>query len=121
MKQVMEVVIEIEAKNTHSVTNIEQALNFFWGSNGTFKVTRIIPPNETQWIGVDECLPSNGRHYLVAWREKTSTKAVGKKHFVFVSLRSYNKWEIEKKFPWRIVTHWMPLPDPPSELTTKEK
>ena len=34
----MTVVIEIESNCTHTVRNIEEALNFFWGSDGTFKV-----------------------------------------------------------------------------------
>jgi len=39
MKQILKVVIEIESTCTHTPRNIEQALNFYWGSDGTFTVT----------------------------------------------------------------------------------
>lgn len=42
MKQILNVVIEIESNCTHSVRNIEEALNFFWGSDGEFKVVEAV-------------------------------------------------------------------------------
>jgi len=42
MKQIMNVVIEIESNCAHTVSNIEEALNFFWGSDGTFTVREAV-------------------------------------------------------------------------------
>lgn len=57
MKQTMIVVIEIESNNTHSVKNIEQALNFYWGSNGKFTVREAVEqPRATDLPGSVEKL-----------------------------------------------------------------
>lgn len=63
---------------------------------------------EVEWISVDDRLPDKDGVFIVALEES------GYENLVYFDVRQYvdGKWlNIPNKFT---VTHWMPLPDPPT-------
>ena len=67
-------------------------------------------PNE--WVSVEDAIPAPGERVLA-----TDGTFVGEAYRT-----SANTWYRHTGFPWRdclqsIVTHWMPLPKPPKEVT----
>ena len=70
----------------------------------------LTPPNE--WVSVEDTVPDPGERVLA-----TDGTFVGEAYRT-----SANSWYRHTGFPWRdclqsIVTHWMPLPKPPKEVT----
>ena len=66
----------------------------------------------SEWISVKERLPSEKGHYLCRWHGVTCPEGM-------TDVLNFDG----KEFPWttifpsarNIVTHWMPLPEPPKE------
>lgn len=42
-KRILTVIVEIESNNNYSAQDIENALDFCWAGNGTYKVTEVRP------------------------------------------------------------------------------
>ena len=72
-----------------------------------------------EWISVDERLPDGYGDFLVVVKRKLlrSTeweRCVGMATYNVSEITSVNGWDIENEDGWEyIVTHWMPLPEPP--------
>ena len=70
--------------------------------------------NATQWISVEDRLPSNSNRVLVyGVYRRLETKIVD---ILRYQGKNYG-WEEQRIFT---VTHWMPLPSPPSEMRGAE-
>lgn len=65
-----------------------------------------------RWISVDERLPEDGKNVLV----HVTNPAVWWN--VDVDWRTEGGWAVNADSDWHIVTHWMPLPEPPKEEST---
>lgn len=70
-----------------------------------------------KWIKVEDKLPPNGVYVLICIYDHRPKVQM---QFILIAERMNTRWydghnghEIEKKLS--IVTHWMPLPDPPKE------
>ena len=58
-----------------------------------------------EWISVEERLPPDGKAVLVVLRNNDM-----KVQWVEIGIRWHGQWNDVERF---IVTHWMPLPEPP--------
>ena len=75
---------------------------------------------ENQWISVDEDLPCQHEELLSKEKEGYTGLVMAYTNIgvIFISMRKYNdgwKWETSNYFPKIIITHWMPIPEPPKE------
>lgn len=91
--------------------NEEQAKAYFWARKALQPT--LAPPNE--WVSVEDAVPDPGERVLA-----TDGTFVGEAYRT-----SANIWYRHTGFPWRdclqsIVTHWMPLPEPPDRLAAYE-
>ena len=68
--------------------------------------SRSITPTVNGWISVKDKLPEEDSHVLV-WE---------KQGFAFVDWYKFGVWQLGTE-NGAIITHWMPLPDPPEEVT----
>ena len=66
---------------------------------------------ERRWIPVSERLPKDGERVIAYFPEET--ESVGEATF---RLTEENQWLTEHG-SWFLVTHWMPLPEPPRMAT----
>ena len=60
-----------------------------------------------KWISVEDRLPDETDYYIVAWRLFKHKLSVRTAYFI-----AGDGWE------WKageVITHWMPLPEPPSD------
>lgn len=78
-----------------------EALNIAMAAMG-----RSIPP---RWISVEERMPRAGKAVLVSVRNTSSTLK-----WVMVDIW-HGSWLENEDSDCHIVTHWMPLPEPPKE------
>jgi len=67
-----------------------------------------------EWIRVKDKLPENNEECLVAFDLSPEYFILGKcYHLCIYQEEKFHTWELSKIVP--NVTHWMPLPKPPSE------
>ena len=75
----------------------------------------------SEWISVDDRLPEKSGHYMVVHQ----TTSIRKNKSSSVDTDRYdeneNTWEFFKSGIMQEVTHWMPLPKPPREVTDETK
>lgn len=75
----------------------------------------------TDWISVKDRLPEAEGAYLVFAPSYTGGSSSGKEYHSgrMFSMWRHGKWSIEVGYHKRpgCVTHWMPLPEPPEEVT----
>ena len=64
------------------------------------------------WISVKERLPEDCEK-VIAWG-MLSIESKMSAHEAFYSWID-KKWYSVKPFPYKVLTHWMPLPEPPKE------
>jgi ABC-type Fe3+-hydroxamate transport system substrate-binding protein len=63
---------------------------------------------ESKWISIEERLPEKEGDYLIIfWPDESYTP------YTAFYLKELNRWYYAGKKPY--VTHWMPLPSPPTE------
>jgi len=77
------------------------------------KIADLISPPQEKWINVKDRLPENDAPVLVCGHERYVSTAEWGKEFGF----SVDREEI---FCAADITHWMPLPEPPSPKPTSE-
>lgn len=73
----------------------------------------------SKWIKVSDRLPKEIDTYLIAYKEQDYSSLDPDALTWFVTIGIYrfpgeNFWEVGGE-PNRLVTHWMPFPDPPEE------
>ena len=67
-----------------------------------------------EWISVKDRLPEDRGYYLVAYRDKYN-ESISVAYDAYVKC-SFGEWwggEFTHDISKRVVTHWMPLPEPP--------
>lgn len=88
--------------------NEEQAKAYFWARKAL--QTTLTPPNE--WVSVEERLPRVGGNYICAVQDKNGgTWTIPAEWNLEMKTWFGAFGEIKNK-----VTHWMPLPEPPTEV-----
>ena len=101
----------IDANALHTVISAwpESIMYKDWVQSAIATAPTLTPPNE--WVSVDERLPGVSGNYICAVKDKNGS--------VWTIPA---EWSLEMKM-WigafgeikNIVTHWMPLPEPPKE------
>lgn len=66
----------------------------------------------SEWVSVKRRMPEDDEYVLVAI---TGMKSYGYERYVRMDFRRDGRWVSAFDEPIEVVTHWMPLPEPPKE------
>lgn len=75
------------------------------------------------WISVNDSLPEPKVPVLVLFKHRVTLAAIEEKEDEFIELGKFRVWkalklqndDIYEAYPWKAITHWMPLPKLPEE------
>lgn len=97
------------SKEVHDLHGVNEMVDYDVVQSGLDKI-----PAANAWISVKDGLPEQGQRYLVIWYSSLRKNA----HFMDILWHDAHDlwWNRLYKRNDLIVTHWMPLPEPPKEV-----